>query len=204
MPKLRNAGAARVAARAAQAATRPRSEVAVTPKRRLNDRENAQRFSKPLARAISVIAIEPSSTSRRARVRRCSTSTACGVSPNTVLNEVALDALERRGGLEGVTVGQWLRVAEGARAELVDRICAVVARAVNPEHVALADVLHELHLEAVVGEAVQFGLAEGHVERGAHRFRELLATGASEDADRLHGVNPNGVRNAASGARVLT
>jgi hypothetical protein len=61
------------------------------------------------------------------------------ISPNTVLNELALEVLETRGGLEGVSVEQWLRLTEEARPELLDRICDMVARAVQPEKVSFAD-----------------------------------------------------------------
>ncbi len=61
------------------------------------------------------------------------------VSPNEVLNELALEVLETRGGLESVTVEQWLTLMEDARAELLDRICEIVTRNVKPEFVSFAD-----------------------------------------------------------------
>jgi hypothetical protein len=61
------------------------------------------------------------------------------VSPNTVLNELAIDVLENRGGLESVTVEQWLKITEEARTDLLDRICQMVARAVDPAKVPFAD-----------------------------------------------------------------
>jgi|SRR5579883_44188 len=61
------------------------------------------------------------------------------ISPNTVLNELALEALETRGGLESVTIEQWLTLTEEARPELLDRVCELVARSVKPEHVSFAD-----------------------------------------------------------------
>jgi hypothetical protein len=61
------------------------------------------------------------------------------ISPNSVLNELAVELLEARGGLEGVTVEQWLKLMEGARPELLDRLCEMVARAVKPEKVSFAD-----------------------------------------------------------------
>lgn len=61
------------------------------------------------------------------------------ISPNTVLNELALEVLETRGGLESVTVEQWLKLMDGARTELLDRICDMVARTVKPEQVTFAD-----------------------------------------------------------------
>lgn len=60
------------------------------------------------------------------------------VSPNEVLNDLALELLETRGGLEAVTVEQWLELVGGARAELLDRICGMVARNVKPEQVTFA------------------------------------------------------------------
>lgn len=61
------------------------------------------------------------------------------VSPNPVLNDIALEVLETRGGLEAVTVEQWLTLTEEARPELLDRICDMVARNVKPEKVTFAD-----------------------------------------------------------------
>lgn len=61
------------------------------------------------------------------------------VAPNTVLNELAVELLEARGGLEAVTASQWLRITEGTRADLLDRICDMVARSVKPEQVSFAD-----------------------------------------------------------------
>ncbi|MDY3563245.1 hypothetical protein R5W23_004745 [Gemmata sp. JC673] len=61
------------------------------------------------------------------------------VSPSSVLNELALEVLEQRGGLERVTIEQWLRITEEARADLLDRICELVARSVKPEQVTFAD-----------------------------------------------------------------
>jgi len=61
------------------------------------------------------------------------------ISPNPVLNDIALEVLESRGGLEGVTIEQWLTLTEEARPELLDRICEMVARNVKPEQVAFAD-----------------------------------------------------------------
>jgi hypothetical protein len=61
------------------------------------------------------------------------------VSPNSALNELAVELLEARGGLEQVTIEQWLRITEGARADLLDRICELVARSVKPEQVSFAD-----------------------------------------------------------------
>ncbi len=61
------------------------------------------------------------------------------VSPNSVLNEIALEVLETRGGLEAVTVEQWLTLTEEARPELLDRICDMVARNVKPDKVSFAD-----------------------------------------------------------------
>lgn len=61
------------------------------------------------------------------------------ISPNTVLNELALEVLETRGGLESVTIEQWLALVDGARTELLDRICDMVARNVKPGAVSFAD-----------------------------------------------------------------
>ena len=61
------------------------------------------------------------------------------IAPNGVLNELALEVLEKRGGLEKVTIEQWLRITEEARADLLDRICEMVQRSVRPEQVTFAD-----------------------------------------------------------------
>jgi hypothetical protein len=72
------------------------------------------------------------------------------VSPNGVLNEVAIDLLEQRGGgLESVTVEQWLKLTEDARPDLLDRICEMVARAVKPEKVTFADAVRLAMLRPV-------------------------------------------------------
>lgn len=61
------------------------------------------------------------------------------IDPNSVLNELALEVLEKRGGLEQVTVEQWLLITDEARTDLLDRICEMVARSVKPEQVTFAD-----------------------------------------------------------------
>lgn len=61
------------------------------------------------------------------------------ISPNAVLSELALEILETRGGLEAVTVAQWLKLVDDARPDLLDRICEMVSRNVKPEAVAFAD-----------------------------------------------------------------
>ncbi len=60
-------------------------------------------------------------------------------SPSALLNELALELLERRGGLESVPIEQWLKLAEGARTELLDRICEIITRVVKPEQVSFAE-----------------------------------------------------------------
>lgn len=61
------------------------------------------------------------------------------VSANAVLNDLAVEALERIGGLEAVPVEKWLKLTEAARPDLLDRICEMVARVVKPEQVSFAD-----------------------------------------------------------------
>jgi hypothetical protein len=61
------------------------------------------------------------------------------VSPNVVLNELALEALEARAVLEGVSIEQWLTITDEARPELLERICDIVARSVKPEQVSFGD-----------------------------------------------------------------
>ena len=58
--------------------------------------------------------------------------------PNGALNELALELLEARGGLEEVSVEQWLRITEEVRTDLLDRICTMVERNVKPEQVTFA------------------------------------------------------------------
>lgn len=61
------------------------------------------------------------------------------VSDNAVLNDLAIEALERIGGLEAVPVEKWLKLIESARPDLLDRLCEMVARAVKPEQVSFTD-----------------------------------------------------------------
>jgi hypothetical protein len=61
------------------------------------------------------------------------------VADNSVLNELAVEFLERAGGLEKIPVEKWLRLVEEARPDLLDRICEMVARSVKPEAVSFPD-----------------------------------------------------------------
>lgn len=61
------------------------------------------------------------------------------VADNGVLNELAIEFLERAGGLEKIPVEKWLKLVEDARPDLLDRICEMVARAVKPEAVSFPD-----------------------------------------------------------------
>jgi len=61
------------------------------------------------------------------------------VSENSVLNDLAIEALERVGGLEAVPVEKWLSLTGRAKPDLLDRICELVARAVMPEQVSFTD-----------------------------------------------------------------
>jgi hypothetical protein len=87
------------------------------------------------------------------------------VSPNSVLNELALELLEARGGLEHVPVEQWLRITEVARPELLDRICDVVARTVKPEKVAFADAVRFAMLRPVPLARLGFTFLQGKQPR---------------------------------------
>ncbi|MFO0825794.1 MAG: hypothetical protein U0792_22190 [Gemmataceae bacterium] len=58
------------------------------------------------------------------------------ISDNSVLNDLAIESLERAGGLEAVPVEKWLRIAETAKTELIDRICEMIVRAVKPAQVS--------------------------------------------------------------------
>jgi hypothetical protein len=61
------------------------------------------------------------------------------VADNDVLNGLAMDLLERCGGLEKVPINRWLKLTEAARPELLDRICEMVLRVVKPEQVSFSD-----------------------------------------------------------------
>lgn len=63
------------------------------------------------------------------------------VAENDVLNDLAIDLLERCGGLEKVPVYRWLKITEATRSELLDRICEIVLRVVKPEQVSFADAI---------------------------------------------------------------
>ncbi len=58
------------------------------------------------------------------------------VSDNSVLNDLAIEYLERAGGLESIPVERWLSLTERAKPDMLDRICEMVARAVKPEQVS--------------------------------------------------------------------
>ena len=57
---------------------------------------------------------------------------------NAVLNDLALELLETRPGLERIPVESWLRLTESGRPELLDRICELIRRAVRPEQVTFS------------------------------------------------------------------
>jgi len=61
------------------------------------------------------------------------------ISDNSVLNDLAIEGLERAGGLETIPVERWLHLMEQAKPEMLDRLCEMVARAVKPEQVPFAD-----------------------------------------------------------------
>lgn len=61
------------------------------------------------------------------------------VAENSVLNDLAIEFLERAGGLEKIPVERWLQLTEQAKPDLLDRICEMVARAVKPEAVSFAN-----------------------------------------------------------------
>jgi hypothetical protein len=54
---------------------------------------------------------------------------------NAVLNDLAVEMLERGGGLDRIPVERWLALTETVRPDLLDRICDLVIRVVKPEHV---------------------------------------------------------------------
>ncbi|MCE9561857.1 MAG: hypothetical protein K8U57_07365 [Planctomycetes bacterium] len=61
------------------------------------------------------------------------------VSDNSVLNDLAIEALERAGGFEKIPVERWLQLVDRAKPDLLDRICEMVARAVKPEQVSFVE-----------------------------------------------------------------
>jgi hypothetical protein len=61
------------------------------------------------------------------------------VADNVVLNDLAVEFLERAGGLEKVPVERWLKLTEEAKPDLMDRICELILRVVKPEAVTFAD-----------------------------------------------------------------
>jgi hypothetical protein len=61
------------------------------------------------------------------------------VADNSVLNELAVELLERAGGLEKIPVEQWLKLTETARPDLMDRICEMIIRVVKPEQVTFTN-----------------------------------------------------------------
>jgi hypothetical protein len=61
------------------------------------------------------------------------------VADNAVLNDLAVEFLERAGGLERIPVETWLALTEDAKPDLMDRICELILRVVKPEAVSFAD-----------------------------------------------------------------
>jgi hypothetical protein len=61
------------------------------------------------------------------------------VAENAVLNDLALELLQSRGGLDSVPVDEWLRLTQAARPDTMDRICDLILRAVKPEQVPFTD-----------------------------------------------------------------
>src|SRR5262249_41497243 len=60
-------------------------------------------------------------------------------SDNSVLNDLAIEMLERVGGLETIPVERWLKLTESARTDLLDRICDIVIGVVKREAVSFTD-----------------------------------------------------------------
>ncbi|HVL13701.1 MAG TPA: hypothetical protein VM529_14125, partial [Gemmata sp.] len=58
---------------------------------------------------------------------------------SAVLNDLAVELLERAAGLERIPVETWLRLTEEAKPDLIDRVCDLIARVVKPEQVGFAD-----------------------------------------------------------------
>jgi hypothetical protein len=61
------------------------------------------------------------------------------VAENAVLNDLALELLQSRGGLEKIPAEEWLKLIEAARPDLMDRICDMILRSVKAEQVSFAD-----------------------------------------------------------------
>jgi hypothetical protein len=96
------------------------------------------------------------------------------VSPNAVLNDLALELLETRGGLEAVTVEQWLELVDAARAELLDRICGMVARNVKPEQVTFAAAVKLAMQRPVPLARLGFGFLKAKVPQTADAVTALF------------------------------
>lgn len=61
------------------------------------------------------------------------------IADNAVLNDLAIELLQSRGGLEKIPAEEWLRLIESARPDLMDRICDMILRSVKPEQVSFTD-----------------------------------------------------------------
>jgi hypothetical protein len=71
------------------------------------------------------------------------------VAENAVLNDLAIELLQSRGGLEKISAEAWLSIIEAARPDLFDRICEMIRRAVKPEQVSFADAVRLAMLRPV-------------------------------------------------------
>ena len=97
------------------------------------------------------------------------------IAPNTVLNELALELLEVRGGLESVTVEQWLKIANEARPELLDRVCEMIARSVKPENVTFANAVRLAMLRPVPLARLGFNFHQGKQPRTPDEIAAVFA-----------------------------
>jgi hypothetical protein len=61
------------------------------------------------------------------------------IADNAILNDLAIELLQSRGGLEKIPAEEWLKLIEAARPDLMDRICDMILRAVKPEQVSFTD-----------------------------------------------------------------
>lgn len=116
------------------------------------------------------------------------------IADNSVLNDLAVELLERASGLEKVPAAEWIALIEAARPDVVDKIYELLTRFVKPEQVPFADAMRLAMQESVLlarlGQRFLVGKSPGSVE-------ELPALFGLREA-RAEPVRPELVRWAAS------
>jgi hypothetical protein len=61
------------------------------------------------------------------------------VAENAALNDLAIELLQSRGGLEKIPAEEWLKLIDAARPDLLDRLSEMILRSVKPEQVSFTD-----------------------------------------------------------------